>query len=175
MLFFLLALAVVLFCIGGWVLLAQFTSVFSRAPYVPTSHARVTAMLDAAHIHEGTHVVDLGSGDGRIVAAAAKRGAYAIGYEMNLLLVIQSRFLLRLRGLQHRTHIYWGSYAGYDFRDQDVIFLYVLPSEMARLEKWLPVAIRPDTLVVSHAFRFPVWTTSGEYGSVHCYQIPHFQ
>lgn len=169
---FLLALAVVLFCIGGWMLLAQFASVFSRAPYVPSDTARVTTMLDLGKVREGMHVVDLGSGDGRIVLAAAQRGAIALGYEVNPFLVLQSRFALWRAGVHQRASIVWGRYAGYDFRDQDVVFLYVLPSEMARIERWLPIAIRPDTLVISNAFSFPTWTKSKETGSVHCYQIP---
>lgn len=62
-------------------------AIYSNAPYVPTHNHLVEKMLDMAEVSRQDLVIDLGAGDGRIVMAAAKRGAIAIGYEINPVLV----------------------------------------------------------------------------------------
>lgn len=164
--------AVALSVVGSLLLLAQFLSLFTDAPYVPTSHARVAAMITLAEVRPGMRVVDLGSGDGRLVAAAARAGAYAEGWEANILLVWWSRWLLWRQGLSARARIRYGRYHGRDFRDQDVLFLYILAKEMARLEQWLPAAIGKQTRIIVHAFPFPQWTPTQKNGTLYCYKRP---
>lgn len=164
--------ALLIFCMGAVLLIAQFLSLFTGAPFVPSSNARVARMLVLADIRPGTRIADLGSGDGRIVIAAALAGAEAEGWEANPLLVWWSRWDIWRRGLSGRARIHRGSYRGHDFRDYGALFLYVLPKEMARIEQWLPAAISPETHVIVHAFPFPTWTPEHKDGTLYRYHLP---
>ena len=168
----LLVFAALIFFVGACLLIAQFLSLFTGAPFVPSSNARVERMLALAAIRPGMRVADLGSGDGRIVIAAAAAGAIAEGWEANPLLVWWSRLSIWRRGLSGRACIHHGSYRGQDFRAHDHLFLYVLVKEMARIEQWLPAAIGPKTQVIVHAFPFPTWTPGQKDGTLYRYQLP---
>ena len=172
MTYFLLIIAVALVLMGGGYVITQFLSLFTSAPYVPTSSQRVQAMIEFAQLSEKNTVVDLGSGDGRLVVAAARAGALAEGWEMNPLLVFWSRRALISLHLSDRAKIFSGSYRGRDFRHVDTVFLYVLPKEMARLERWLPAALRPGTQIIVNAFPFPTWTLEERRGILYRYRVP---
>ncbi len=172
MLYALLVFALALTVMGGVLVIAQFLSLFTGAPFVPTRPDRVAAMVAMAGIRSGERVADLGSGDGRLVVAAAEAGADAEGYEANPLLALGSALLLRRLRLRHRARIRADSYRGRDLRHLDAAFLYVLPAEMARLERWLPAAMKPGSRVVVHAFPFPTWTPEETRGSLYRYRVP---
>jgi cyclopropane fatty-acyl-phospholipid synthase-like methyltransferase len=161
-----------LFFVGALLLITQFFSLFTNAPFVPSSATRVEEMIALAALRPGMRVADLGSGDGRIVIAAAEAGAFAEGWEANPLLVWWSRLIIRRRGLSGRARIHRGSYHGKDFHGYDRIFLYVLAKEMARLEQWLPAAIDRKTQIIVHAFPFPTWTPREKKGTLFCYELP---
>ncbi|WP_439571893.1 hypothetical protein [Sphingomonas sp.] len=72
-------------------------------PYVPTPPEVVEGMLDMAELKAGERLIDLGSGDGRIPRAAARRGATALGVEIDSDLVARARSLTRLEGLEERA------------------------------------------------------------------------
>lgn len=90
-------LIILIFVIALVALFAGFTlyAIYSCAPYVPTLNRLVTNMLDMAEVGGKDTVVDLGSGDGRIVMAAADRGAKAVGYEINPILVLIGKWRLK--------------------------------------------------------------------------------
>lgn len=75
--------------------------VFRGAPYVPTHKRTVTAALDMLPLDRGDLIIDLGSGDGAVLVAAAKRGYRAIGYDLNPIL----NFVAWLRSWRNRVHI----------------------------------------------------------------------
>ncbi len=171
MVFLLLGISGLMMLIGGVFLITQFISIFTRAPFVPTSRAAIAAMIALAEIKPGEKAVDLGSGDGRLVRAAARAGARAEGWEINPFLVFWSRAICRIERLSGSTRFNLGSYISRDFKSADVIFLYVLPSEMKRLAEWLPGALKPGTRIIVNAFPFPGWTPDKIAGSVYRYRI----
>lgn len=151
-------------------LVAFFTlvAVYSAAPYVPTHAKLVEKMLDMAEVSGEDVVVDLGAGDGRIVAAAALRGARAVGYEINPVLVLVSN--VRLWWLKSKfqnpnfkrkqpdyPRIIWGNFWSKDLSSATVITIFGFPNMMGRLEEKLQKELKPGSRVVSHAFRFPNW------------------
>ncbi|MBI2326868.1 hypothetical protein HYU92_00970 [Candidatus Curtissbacteria bacterium] len=71
---------------------------FLELPYVATRRDKISTIIKLASIKKGDTVIDLGSGDGRLLFAAAKKGAHAIGYELNPLLVMFTRFKAGLLG-----------------------------------------------------------------------------
>jgi SAM-dependent methyltransferase len=125
--------------------------------WVPTPDAAVDRMLLIARVGPNDLVVDLGSGDGKIVITAAKRfGARARGYEFSPDLVEVSRRNARIDGVADRTRFVQGDMFDADFRDATVVTLYLLTSLNLKLRPKL-LDMRPGTRVVSHVFRMGDW------------------
>jgi ribosomal protein L11 methylase PrmA len=119
------------------------------APFVPSNRKTAEAMIELADIKKGNTIYDLGSGNGKLLLLATKKGAHAIGYEINPMLVLLSN----LRGAK----TYWKNFWKANIRDADVIFVYLLPWKMDRLAKKLKEELKPGTLIVSNSFIFPRW------------------
>ncbi|HVS79625.1 MAG TPA: hypothetical protein VHF05_01470 [Candidatus Paceibacterota bacterium] len=146
-----LALAFLLLCLlklGGF---------FRGAPYLPTNDATLERMMRAARISPGERMADLGSGDGRLVIAAALAGAEAEGYEINPLLVFLSKRAIAKRGLSERARIRRTSFWKADFRNCEVVTIFGVPSIMPKLEQKLLAELPVGARVVSHSFPFPSW------------------
>ncbi|HVJ02210.1 MAG TPA: methyltransferase domain-containing protein [Sphingomonas sp.] len=126
------------------------------APYVPTSPEVVEAMLDLAELKPGERLVDLGSGDGRIAIAAARRGAEALGVELDPRLVRRARTLAEMAG-EGRARFLRADLFTVSLRDADVVTLYLLPDVNERLKPKLLHELRPGARVVSHAFDMGDW------------------
>lgn len=128
-------------------------SFLTGAPFVPSSQTRTRSMVKLAHLKPGMTVYDLGSGDGRILLAAAKKGAKAIGIEINPFLVLWSKIRCRDKNIIIRWNSLWNT----DISDAHVVFVYLLPTHMKKLEQKLTNQLRRGTLVVSNSFIFPNW------------------
>lgn len=126
-------------------------------PYVPTPPEVVEAMLDMAGLKPGERLVDLGSGDGRIVIAAARRGAAALGVEIDPRLVARARSLAQMAGQEARARFLRADLFTVPLRDADVVTLYLLPDVNERLKPRLLIELRPGVRVVSHAFDMGDW------------------
>ncbi len=124
-------------------------------PYVPTDNEVVSEMLQAAGELKGKSVVDLGSGDGRIVLAAAKAGAEASGYEINPKLVLSSRRAIKKAGLEGKAHIFRRNMWHADVSQMDIVFLYQIKHTMPWLEKKLMAELPKDAIIISNYFQFP--------------------
>ena len=122
--------------------------------WVPTPDEIVQKMLDMAQVAPGDRVVDLGSGDGKIAIAAARRGAIAKGIEFNPQMVEHSRRLARQAGVE--VELVQGDIFEADFSNADVVTLYLLPILNDRLRPIL-LAMKPGTRVTSHYFDMGDW------------------
>lgn len=122
--------------------------------WVPTPDAVVQRMLDMAEVRRGERLVDLGSGDGKIAIAAAKRGARARGIEFNPDMVTLSRRNARDAGVE--VDFQQGDIFQADFSDADVVTLYLLPSLNEKLRPIL-LDMKPGTRVTSHQFTMGAW------------------
>ncbi|HTK03974.1 MAG TPA: hypothetical protein VL500_00135 [Candidatus Eisenbacteria bacterium] len=145
-------------------------SVFFGAPYVPTDEVRVRSMLRLADLKPGERLVDLGSGDGRIVIAAAKAGAIAEGWEISPYLWLISWLKIRRLGLQKNARVRLGTYWGEKFEDADVVTLFLITMQMGRMERKLRQELRPGSRVVSYAFDFPHWQHEGKDNGIFLYR-----
>jgi len=126
-------------------------------PYVPTPPEVVEGMLDMAALKAGERLIDLGSGDGRIPRAAARRGASALGVEIDSDLVARARMLTRLEGLEERARFVRDDLFTVSLRDVDVVTLYLLPALNERLKPKLLNEMKAGARVVSHAFDMGDW------------------
>lgn len=126
-------------------------------PYVPTPPEVVEGMLDMAVLKAGERLIDLGSGDGRIARAAARRGASALGVEIDAGLVARARSLTRLEGLEERARFVRDDLFTVSLRDADVVTLYLLPDVNERLKPKILNEMKAGARVVSHAFDMGDW------------------
>jgi SAM-dependent methyltransferase len=125
-----------------------------NAIFVPTPHDVVAKMLELAEIKMADTVFDLGSGDGRIVIAAAKNyGAKAIGVELDQELIRQSRERIVADGLAQLVQIEQSDLFTRDLGGANVIAVYLPTNLMDRLLPQL-AQMKPGTRIVSHFFKF---------------------
>lgn len=124
--------------------------------WVPTPMALVEKMLDMARITPTDIVVDLGSGDGRTVIAAAKRGFRALGIEYNPDMVALARREAAKAGVADRATFVQGDIFATDFSNANVVTMYLLPSLNLKLRPQL-LEMKPGTRLVSHAFTMGDW------------------
>jgi SAM-dependent methyltransferase len=123
--------------------------------WVPTPDEVVDKMLDMAELKSGERLVDLGSGDGKIAIAAAKRGARARGIEFNPDMVALSKRKAAEAGV--KVDLQQGDIFKSDFRNADVVTMYLLPSLNEKLRPIL-LKMKPGTRVTSHQFMMGDWT-----------------
>ncbi len=124
--------------------------------WVPTPDVMVEKMLDVARVTPDDFVIDLGSGDGRNVIGAAKRGARALGVEYNADLVEYSRRLAAASGVPGRALFVQGDMYAADISQASVLALFLLPDNLSKL---LPkfLELKPGTRIVSNTYEIPGW------------------
>jgi SAM-dependent methyltransferase len=128
------------------------------AAWSPTSVSVVDKMLEMAKVDSNDVVYDLGSGDGRIVAEAARRyHARAVGVEVDPLRVIWSWIAIRVMGLNNRVKIVWGNIFHQDIGDATVVTLFLWQRTNRMLKKKLLEELKPGTRVVSYIWTFDGW------------------
>ncbi len=126
-------------------------------PYEPTSPAVVEAMLDLAGVGPRDVVYDLGCGDGRIVVAAARRGARSVGVDLDPERIREARENARSAGVADRVTLVQGDLFDADVRDASVVMLYLWPHVNLRLRPRLLEQLRPGARVVSHSHDMGDW------------------
>lgn len=127
-------------------------------PFVPTPNEVVAEMLDFAGVTADDVVYDLGSGDGRIVIAAARdRGARAVGIEIDAELVARSRRNAAEAGVADRVEFREQDFFEADVRDATVVMLYLLPTVNRRLRPLLLEQLPPGARIVAHDFDMVDW------------------
>jgi cyclopropane fatty-acyl-phospholipid synthase-like methyltransferase len=136
---------------------AYLLGLLNGALYIPTDRKMVETMLDAAELHAGDRLVDLGSGDGRLLIAAAKRGIAAKGYEINPLLVWSTRRKIRAEGVEQLATVAWKDFWRADLSPYSVVTVFGIGHIMAPLERKLERELAPGSRVVANLFTFPNW------------------
>jgi SAM-dependent methyltransferase len=132
-------------------------------PFVPTPQTVVDAMLDLAKVTKDDFVIDLGSGDGRIVLTAAERySARGVGVDIDPELVEKSNAEAKKRGIGERIKFIRKDVLQADVANATVLTLYLLPGMMQNLQTKLVRELRPGTRIVSHDFAFGDWKADRE-------------
>jgi len=129
--------------------------------WVPTPLSLVHAMLDKAKVGPGDFLVDLGSGDGRIVIEAAKRGAKAVGIEYNPEMVKLSEQQAKKEGVADKAKFLNMDLFEYDFSEATVVSMYLLSELNLRLRPKL-LEMKPGTRIVSNTFNLGAWQADEE-------------
>lgn len=160
MIWFVLALIVLIICFGGVLLVG--------APYLPTLTPQIEAALELADLKPGQTLLELGCGDGKVVLAAAKQGIKVVGYELNPLLAAVA--WLRTRRYAKNTRIIWGDFWRYKWTEADAIFVFLLPKYMTKLNKEIILKHKKPVKLVSFAFLIPEGTPDDEKEGVFLYK-----
>ena len=123
------------------------------APFLPTLKPQVKKAIDLIDLNPGQTLLELGSGDGRILNEAAKRKIYCIGYELNPILVIYSMWLTRKnrKYIKIRMRNYWNI----ELPKCDGVFVFLLTPYMEKLDKKIVKEKHGRVKLVSFAFEIP--------------------
>ena len=149
--------------------------------WVPTPPALIEKMLDMAQVGPRDFVMDLGSGDGRNIIAAAKRGARGLGVEYNEEMVQLSRRVAQKEGVADKAKFVQGDMFEADISKATVMALFLLPDNLRKLTPKFIEQLRPGTRLVMNGFPIPGWdpdkteTATGECGNwctSHLYYAP---
>jgi len=125
--------------------------------WVPTSQALVDKMLDMAKVTPNDYVIDLGSGDGRTVITAAKRGTRALGIEYNPDMVELSKRNAAKEGVSDKASFVKADLFESDFSKATVITMFLLPDINLKLRPKI-LDLKPGTRIVSNSFTMAEWT-----------------
>lgn len=169
LLIFLIMVALII--TGLIVFMSLVLPIFKGPPYVPTAQSTVKRMLDMADIRPGERVINLGSGDGRYLIEAAKRGASAYGYELNPLLVWLSGLLIKRHRQSGRAKVICGDFWKADLADYDVVVIYGRLGMMKKLEQKMLRECRPGTRIMCNAFNLPNLSPTEEDDHLYLYHI----
>jgi SAM-dependent methyltransferase len=149
--------------------------------WVPTPYPLIEKMLDMAKVTPKDYVMDLGSGDGRNIIMAAKRGARALGVEYNADMVALSRRSAAKEGVAERAKFVQGDMFEADISQATVLALFLLPDNLRKLTPKFLSQLKPGTRLVMNGFAIPEWTPDvtetatgdcGNWCTSHLYYAP---
>jgi ribosomal protein L11 methylase PrmA len=140
-------LVVILLLVGGFMVAA-----ISGAPWVPAFSDDLEAVLEDAGLKKNDLFLELGCGDGRLVVAAAKRGAVAVGYEINPIMWL----IAKLRALHcPGAKIKFGNLWQVDLSEADVVLAFLVPRTVQKLEDKVVNEMKSGSILVSYIFKLP--------------------
>ncbi len=146
-------------------------------PFLETPEPVVEAMLDLAQVGADDVVFDLGSGDGRIVIAAAQRGAHGVGIESDRGLVERSEDNARTAGVAERARFVQADFFEADLSEATVVAIYLSPKVNRRLGSIFSAQLAPGTRIVSHKYEIGGWTPQKRIKAagrtLFLYVVPH--
>jgi protein-L-isoaspartate O-methyltransferase len=150
--------AIFLVCVTALPAAAQ-VAAKAEAPYVPTPVAIVDRMLTLAAIGPGDYVIDLGSGDGRLVttAVAKYKARGGLGFEIDPKLVKEANERASNAGVGDRVRFVERDLFTADVSEATVVTLYLVPGMLGRVADKLLKELKPGTRVISHDYPLPSW------------------
>ncbi len=140
--------------IGCFIALSWFAG--TDAPYVATKVENLRKILRLAGIKKGKKFFELGSGDGRVVIAAAKLKAYSVGIEQSFIRVLMSKYKAKQEGLKNARFEH-GNVFSKNLSSADIVYIYLLPKGVKRLEEKLKKELKKGSIVITQTYHFPKW------------------
>jgi len=157
MIYLFIAIFIVLLAFGGVLL--------RGAPYVPTLEKQGLAALELLGLKPGQTLLELGSGDGKVLVLAARAGLNVVGVELNPFLVAAS--WLRTRRYRKQVRIIWGDFWRVEWPECDGVFTFLLDRFMPKLDARMLEVKKP---LVSFAFKIPGRKIAAEKDGVYLYK-----
>ena len=146
--------------------------VFFGAPYVPTLQPQVKVALDLLDLTPGQVLLELGSGDGKVLLAAAQRDIQVIGYELNPILVLIARW--RTRAYRGKVQVIWGNAFTKPWPKTDGIYIFGVERIMPKLYKKITQSTSKPVKIVSFGFKIPGLKVHTQHKGLYLYTYaPH--
>jgi tRNA1(Val) A37 N6-methylase TrmN6 len=124
---------------------------------VATDKKNLTKILKLTDNVKLGRVVDLGSGNGNVLIAFAKKSIELEGYEINPFLVLLSRIKIKRLGLDNKVRIFWHNFWDVNLSKYDTVFVYGVPYIMKDLEKKSQSELKKGAYILSFSYPFPDW------------------
>ena len=140
------------------------------APYIPTKINHIKKILKTAGVRKGKKFYELGSGDGRVVYEAAQLGADSIGIEQSWLRVWYSIYQAKKFNLPN-AKFYHGNIFKKNYSDANIIYIYLLPTGIKKLEEKLPREVKKGTIIITQTYHFPKLKPYKKLGNFNFYKI----
>jgi hypothetical protein len=146
------------FLVGGLLAGTACAQDYGDTPYVPTPQNVVDRMLEVAKVGSKDYVIDLGSGDGRMIITAAKKlGARGFGVDLDTQLVKRANALAAKAGVADRAKFYARDLYQTDISPATVVTIYLLPEVNLMVRPKLLATLKPGTRIVSHDYDMGEW------------------
>jgi cyclopropane fatty-acyl-phospholipid synthase-like methyltransferase len=142
-----------------------------KVPYVTTAADSMKAILELASPTESDRIVDLGSGNGRVLLEFAKYGLRVSGYEIRPELVDLARQKVKELGFEGKVQVFHESFWDIDLSPFSIIYVYGMTTIMGRLESKLQKECKPGTKVLSNIFTFPHWKVKKTKDHINLYIV----
>lgn len=170
-----LATIIVLICEGLLIMFALYLvfAWLTQTPFYPSSTKSLTDFLKEADIKvkQSTRFIDIGSGDGRFVIWAARKGMHATGVEYNPFLTIWSRFRILINGLGKRATIINGDFFKLDYSQYDIAYMYLFNEHMDKLKEKLFKEMPKGSMIITNTFTFSKIEPDLHVGKYYLYKV----
>lgn len=140
------------------------------APFVPTKMELIKQVLKLAGVKNGKKFYELGSGDGRVVCQAAQMGSQSFGIEQSWLRVWYSIYQAKKLHLPN-AHFFHGNIFKKNYKDADIIYIYLLPKGIKKLEQKLPKELKKGTIIITQTYHFQSLRPFKKLGNFNFYRI----
>jgi len=141
------------------------------APFYPSNKKAVRDMLELAELKQSDKVIDLGSGDGRLVFKVAKFSKDVTGIELNPFFYLFSKFRELFSRNRKRVKFTHGNYLKVELAEYDVIFCYLFPKNMRELEKKFKKELRPGTRIITNTFHLENFKEEAKRNKIRLYVV----
>ncbi len=128
---------------------------FINVPYVPSSSKHLKQALTEIGVGPGKSFIDIGSGDGKVLFAAASLDATVTGVEINPYLSLLSKLRKALNPRRAQIHILNQNFYRIDLSKYDIVYAYLLPEILQKLDDKLYTELKPGTKIISNTFQIP--------------------
>jgi len=130
---------------------------YRAAPWAPTKREDVARFLELADIKDGEKVYDLGCGDGRLLFAAAEKGANVMGYEISLLPFCIAKIRQLFFEKKANTRILFRDFWHVDLSQADIVYFFLMPKVYAKLKEKLEKELKPGAKVIAYVWPIDDW------------------
>lgn len=143
----------------------------SDAPYVPTKMENIRKILKLAGVKKGKKFYELGSGDGRVVIAAARLGANAVGIEQSLIRVLYSKWKSgQNNAIAGNCQLYHGNIFDRSYSDANIVYIFLLHKGVTKLEEKLKKELKKGSIVITQTYHFDNWKPFKKEGDFWIYR-----
>lgn len=153
-----IGMIVIMLCESLLILMGAFLifSWISKTPFYPSSAAKLNKLIDSGEVDlpKEINFIDIGSGDGRMVLWAAKKGYRAEGIEFNPFLTLFSRFLLLINGVRKNAKILNKNFNEHDFSKYNLVYLYIFSEHMDKIKNQLFNDLQSGAVIITNTFKF---------------------